>query len=463
MSKIQQPTDFGYFIYDDETEDYEYFDEDGNSTDQYGNLTISIDSIDPIIHTKNNVNINIGESNVSGMMSFGIDDNNFIMKYIRYASQLTDAYPEYHYATALSILSVITKRKVVCKLSIGNIYPNIWIWALGLSTYAKKSTAMRLGKNVLKDCGIKNDMPDYFSPEAFIEFLGIDGKGFWWIDEAGQKLANFQKSYMEDMKDMECKLYDNEGFTKKLRTTKNKDKQTEFFVKDPFITQFLMTTPETFKSRTTILDVTSGWFPRFLYFSPSYSKDWKGARILNDHDILNRRKIKEIVDKLIKFVEDTKGEIQFHIESSAMNYWNDWQRKKYNILGKTNDEYTGLLNGRLQIYAIKVAILIEIGENNWKSVTLKNMIESCRQIDEYFFPVARFLVDDIGMNEDKNLFDKVTGTLKRSGNKSLYWSELLRRCKIDKGRMKGVLETMEEAGMVKWNKARNLIQLTDIR
>lgn len=400
--------------------------------------------------------------NIPGSINLGLDENNFIMKYIQYASRLTDAYLEYHYATALSILSTITKRKVVCKLSIGTIYPNTWIWALGLSTYAKKSTAMKMGEDILDDCNITNRMPEYYSPEGLIEFLDTNSKGHLWIDEAGQMLANFQKAYMEEMKDMMCKLYDNKGFSKKLRTSKSKDKQTEFYVTSPYISQFLMTTPETFKSRTSLLDITSGWLLRYLYFSPEYKKDWKGARILDNFDIVNRREIKNSINAKIRFIDSVKNEILFRIEPKGLDYWNDWQEKKYNELGKSNDEYTGALLGRLQIYVIKLAMLFEIGENSYEIIRLESIKEACKQVDEYFLPVARSLVDDIGMNEDKNLFDKVTGTLKRSGNK-VYWSELLRRCKVDKDRLKSTLETMEEAGMVKWDKKHNLIELMKLK
>lgn len=459
MSRTRQATDFGYFIYDDDTNDYEYFDDNGNPTDEYGTL------INPSSNSSTiNINVPYNIYNIPGMINLGLDENNFIMKYIKYASQLTDAYLEYHYATALSILSTIVKRKVVCKLSIGTIYPNTWIWALGLSTYAKKSTAMKIGEDILDDCGISNRMAEYFSPEGLIEFLDFNPRSYLWIDEAGQMLANFQKSYMEEVKDMMCKLYDNRGFSKKLRTTKNKDKQTEFSVTNPYITQFLMTTPETFKSRTTLLDITSGWLLRYLYFCPEYKKDWKGARILSSLDIVNRKEIKNIVNTKIRYIDSLKNnvEIQFQIEPIAMDYWNSWQEKKYNELGKTNDEYTGALVGRLQIYVIKLAMLFEIGENNYNTITLKNMKEACKEIDEYFLSVARMLIDDIGMNEEKNLFDKISGILKRSGNK-LYLSTLIRRCKVDKDRIKNTLESMEEAGMVKWNKARNLIELIALK
>jgi len=411
---------------------------------------------------KDTTTINDVLYSIPGSINLGLDEDNFIMRYIRYASRMTDAYLEYHYATALSILSTITKRKVVCKLSIGTIYPNTWIWALGLSTYAKKSTAMKLGEDILDDCGISNRMPEYYSPEGLIEFLDSNSKGYLWIDEAGQMLANFQKAYMEEMKDMLCKLYDNKGFSKKLRTSRSKDKQTEFYVKNPYITQFLMTTPETFKSRTSLLDITSGWLLRYLYFCPDYKKDWKGARILDDSDIVNRKEIKDSINNKIFTIDSSGVDIQFKIDPKALDYWNSWQEKKYNELGKTNDEYTGALIGRLQIYVIKLSMLFEIGENSWNTIGLKNIKEACKQVDEYFLPIARTLIDDIGMNEDKNLFDKVTGTLKRSGNQ-LYWSKLLQRCKVDKERLKNTLATMEEAGMVKWDKKRNLIELIQIK
>ena len=58
----------------------------------------------------------------------------------------------------------------------------------------------------------------------------------------------------------------------------------------------------------------------------------------------------------------------------------------------------------------------------------------------------------------EKLFDKVSGTLRRSGNK-LYYSELLRRCKVDQEHLKSILKTMEEVGMIKWDEKRNIIEL----
>lgn len=58
----------------------------------------------------------------------------------------------------------------------------------------------------------------------------------------------------------------------------------------------------------------------------------------------------------------------------------------------------------------------------------------------------------------ENLSDKITDSLRRSGNK-LYWSELLRRCNVDKEYLKNTMETLEETGIVKWDRKRNLIEL----
>ena len=456
--------ELGKWEYDEDTEEYTYLDEQEIEIDTGKGYKERYDSPSSNSPSSSSGGNSPG-NNVPGVLNIGLDENNFIMKYMRYAGTLTDAYPEYHYATALSILSAIANRRIVCRLNIDTIYPNIWSWGLGISTYSKKSTAMKKGEEILDDCDIKNRMMEYYSPEGLVEFLDKNPRCYLWIDEAGQMLETFEKSYMGEMKDMMCRLYDNRGFSKKLRTSIRKNKQTEFHVTNPYITQMLMTTPDTFKSKTTVLDITSGWLLRYLYFVPEYTKPWMGARILGESDLINRKEIINRIKIKIQKINQFKdgNELQIGIENEGMDYWNNWQKKKYEDLGKSNDEYSGALIGRYQIYVIKLAMIFELGEDdwNWNKIKLKNIKEACRQVDEYFLPIARKLIEDIGTNEHKNIMDKINGILKRSGGK-IYWSKLLFSCKQDKEFIKRALETMEEAGMVQWNRKRNLISIRQI-
>jgi len=424
--------------YDDETEEFKYFDNFGNQLNEDGYV------INP--HITNQTPI-ADICDATGRLNVNLDENNFIVKYMRYASQLTDAYPEYHYATALSLLSIIANRKVVCKLSTSQIYPNLWIWALGTTSVAKKTTAMIKGEEFLIDCNINNRLVDYFSPEGLTEFLDSGSKCYLWLDEAGQMLANFQKPYMEDIKDMMCKLYDGRGYSKKNVT--KKDRQSDFEVKLPYLTQFLMTTGEIFKSRTNMLDMTSGWLWRFLYFYPKYDKPTMDVRLLTDTDTVSRREITSLINAKLNIIKSLKenAEISMIPEPKVLDYLNSWYNKHVSNISKSQNNITGALVGRLQTYAIKLAMLFEIGENNWTTIRLKSIKEACRQADEYFIPNTKALIEEIDTNESKNFYDKIMGIINQSRGQ-IFYSVLLRKSKIDQSKLDNILNTLVASNQI---------------
>lgn len=76
--------------------------------------------------------------------------DNFVVKYINYWQTRTDAYPEYHHAAALILLSIIADRILVYKLSAAMIYTNIWAMCLGKSSISRKSTAVNKTRHILE-------------------------------------------------------------------------------------------------------------------------------------------------------------------------------------------------------------------------------------------------------------------------------------------------------------------------
>jgi len=71
-----------------------------------------------------------------------LEPDNFIQEFIRYGETVTDSYQDYWFAGGISCLSIAVNRNVVIKLRQGAIYPNVWINILGLSSLARKSTAI---------------------------------------------------------------------------------------------------------------------------------------------------------------------------------------------------------------------------------------------------------------------------------------------------------------------------------
>ncbi|MDD3566578.1 MAG: DUF3987 domain-containing protein, partial [Methanothrix sp.] len=370
----------------------------------------------------------------------GLEDDHFISQYMEYGAATSDAYPEYHYSGASTLLSVAVGRKLVLKLKQERIYPNIWSFNLGPSTISRKSTALGKTEEMLRTVCPNTAIPKSFSPEALIEFLSEYPVSYLVKDEVGHLLANMRKPYMEEVRDFFSEIYDNRDFRRKLRTGKRKDK-TDFQITNPYIVQSYATTNTLFREYTTTLDLTSGWLLRFLYFAPNYRKPSMafGLETGVEAELYGRSLgrfsgLYRLFSKL--------GETPIEPEPEAMEYFQRWQLNNEEALMRENDEVALSLFGRLQVYALKLAVLFTIGRRGYKvgdKISLRYMKEAVRQVDEYFLPVGRAVVLEVGRSELTNLQNRIIGCLERRGGK-MKRPDLLRDLHV---RIKDVTEALE--------------------
>jgi len=347
-----------------------------------------------------------------------LEPDNFISEYLEFGAATCDAYQEYHFSGALTLLSAAVGRKLVIKLKQGPIYPNIWSFNLGPSTISRKSTAIAKMEDMLKVVCPDIAIPKSFSPEALIEFLSECPVAYLVKDEVGQLLASMRKQYMEDVRDFFSEIYDNRDFRRKLRTGKRKDK-TDFKITDPYIVQSYATTNTLFREYTTPLDLTSGWLLRFLYFAPNYKKPSMAFEVETGTEAeLYGRSLGRFsgLYRLFSQIEETEIEI----EPEAMKFYQEWQLSTENALMEENDEGSLAMWGRLQVYALKLAVLFTVGKKGYQvgdKISLAYMTEAVRQVDEYFLPVGRSVAEEVGRAEQTNLQNKIIGTLERHGGK----------------------------------------------
>lgn len=361
-----------------------------------------------------------------------LSKDNFIEKYVSCMSKTTDAYREYHYSCALAILSIMTNRNAIMYLQQGTVYANIWSFCIGISTYSKKSTALKRARDLLKDLTPSNELPQSFSPESFVEVLAENPRAWLIKDEVGSLLVSIQKkTYMSDIRDIFCELYECNNYRRVLRKNKS-GSENRFYVDDPFITQVFATTPETFRNNTELIDLTSGWLIRFLYFSPRYWKPSKPYTPLSE-DL--RREISSIKDEMAKLFSVFRDiPIEFRLSSDSLDYFQGWQLQRENELFEEGDSIKQSIFGRLTTYALKLAMVFKLGSSEFinymekKNYTPeegeiveiedKYTIEACRQIDEYFLPMGISITRQVERNETTSVQNKILGIVQRKGGKA---------------------------------------------
>jgi len=230
-------------------------------------------------------------------------------------------------------------------------------------------------------------------------------------------------------------------------------------IKDPYLTQWLMTTPENFREHTRQLDTTSGWLVRYLFLYPYYRKQWTGFRQMTPDDIKrytdvvgSLTSIKAVISGLLAGSNTT--EIEMTMSDSAWKFFNNWQKDIETNALNNMDKIALSILGRLEIYVIKLAMLIELGKPNFTpEITEDTVKTSCRWITDYFLPVARRISMEVEWNESKNMQEKILGILKNN-NGEMTLRDLMKKMHMRKSDILAELDSLVASEEITMTKSR---------
>ncbi|AIY90205.1 DUF3987 domain-containing protein [Geoglobus acetivorans] len=375
-------------------------------------------------------------------IELNLPEDNFITKFMRMAERRTDAYKEYHFIGAISILSRIAGRRVYVDFLHERVYPNVWAMTLGDSTISRKSTAMKIAKTVVEFVGIRGFfLPHDFSPESLIQILSQKSTGAIWHPEGGKLLATLKKQYAIDLRDFLCILYDGENYYRTLR-------KEEFEITDPYVTIWLAMTPAVFKKHSTTLDFESGFLARFIYVNPQYEKEWRPFGLATKEDLEAFEEVCEFLKEIHMRVVDSKEDIRIDFDPEAFEFYQEWQRRWEEEVIRTKNQILATLLGRYYLYAVKLAMLFTLGDKEFEPIiTLEYIQEACRVVDEYLLPYAVNLIKELEWDEERNLQEKILGTLKRHGGE-LTRRDLLRYLHKPLREVSEALEALVHSGEI---------------
>jgi hypothetical protein len=380
--------------------------------------------------------------------------DNFIQRFMGYGHDLSDAYPDYWFASGLFALSVVADKKIVVGLRQMIVYPNLYIAILGKSSLARKSTAVNTVEDLLyKIWPFLRDavVPTEFSPEAFIEHMDAHPHAPWVRDEAAGVLSLMKKDYMRGFKDSLMQLYDCQPIHRVLRTSQRKNAKTDFKVDDPYLNMLWATTGASFGANTDLIDTLSGFLARFLFFFPQGMKPrWlpleKGSALNSDLADIVQSQLQSIANRVC----DIKDRVDLDISPEANTFWAKWQKEQEDKWTASNDDFNAQIYSRMAPVVIKLAMLFELGSPDFdpqRAIRLEFVQEACRLVETYLMPTSRAVYDIVGSNLEKNVIDRIVQYLKNHNGKSTA-KEIKRDIKIKKADFDEYLSTMIDSDVV---------------
>lgn len=382
----------------------------------------------------------------------------FVERYIKWASDLTDAAPQYHQAGAFVILSGILSGSITLNTSFGTIIPNLWFMILADTTLTRKSTAMDISMELLSDVSPDAIMATDGTPEGILTALKDRPKqpSIYFRDEfTGLLDAMTTKDYMAGMAEQFTKLYDGKQIKRLLR-------KEEIRINDPRFIMFTGGVKTKTQNLLTEEHVNSGFIPRFIFITAV--ADRSRVRPVGPPININLEAKAKIRDELIdinfkynsprmivmpdgKTTAHLKPDFEVVLTPQAWQRYNDLEETLTNAALDTGLPHLTPVYDRLAKSTLKAAILIAASEANGEhdqiTVELEHIIHAiyyCRHWHVY----ASEIVNGVGKSQDERTIDQIVKFVEESGSIGVGRSDIMRKFRLDSRRAELLLTTINQ-------------------
>jgi len=386
----------------------------------------------------------------------------FVERYIRWATNLSDAAPQYHQAGAFIILSAVISGALRLPTSFGNVVPNMWFMILADTTLTRKTTSMKIATNVLEEVMPSAIMATDGSVEGILSALK-DRPGtssIYHRDEfAGLLEAMTHKDYMAGMAETFTKLYDGDNLKRLLR-------KEEIKITKPVFIMYAAGTKTRIQNLLNEGHIDSGFIPRFVFITAIADPD--RVRPVGPPKTVNIEERSLITDELfdINFRYNSprlvvmngghgsanlKPEFEAELTPAAWTRYNKLETTLTNSALESGLNHLTPVYDRLSKSTLKAALLIAASTQGADGTTIKvteediiHAIYYCRHWHMY----ASEIVNSIGDSQDERLMTQIHDFITHTGKLGVTRAELMRRYKLDSRRAELLFTTLLQRKMM---------------
>lgn len=395
-----------------------------------------------------------------------IVEDAFIHEYKTWASQATDAPEQYHELTCFIALSAVVSSGLWLAVDWGEIVPNLWGLLLGESTLTRKTTAMRLAVDMLKDIDDSLILATDGSAEGLLSGLAQRPKrvSIFWKDEVSGLFDSInRKDYLAGLPETLTQLYD---VPKVLTRLLRKETIT---ISEPYFIFFGGGIRDKVYSLLNDEYILSGFLPRFLVVSGE--NDLSRLRRTGPPSAVSTERKDNVARTLTDLRESYNVSVPMEVFGQQVNLptriearlsddaWAEFQRIE-EILTRTGYEcdlpMLGLpLFQRLGFSLLKMALLVaasrrEPDSSNRLHVELGDVQQAAFYIQKW----GKYSID-LMMNTGKSNHEKILERLiKRvKDNPGVTKSEIMQRMHLSTRDTKDLLDTLQDRGLILVKKA----------
>jgi hypothetical protein len=386
--------------------------------------------------------------------------------YVDFGKIVTYSIPEFHFAAALSIVSMAVGRKIKMQVGMTNAHPNIFAMVVGATTISGKSAACDMAVCLLSPLVLHEEELDMtssvkimrgtISEPALKQDLADTYNRLWYYDDCAGFFDTINDGWNKPMLGTLCAIYDGSPTEHTLsRTRDNQPRQ--WICPHPYVSILFNTTYHDIEQRASSNLFTSGFSPRVMWFIGQGGSPRKNVERTLD-DIAMEKDIKrrvEIIKNALRTLNDDS--IVFGVCDKIEQWRLDLTLAH---LGREHETYRVAIS-RGFMHAYKIAALLSVTDPsiqerifNCSSYPINLRIpdehseEAIRIVETYLMPRTLYVYGLCNQADDKNHQIKILKALEHFGG-SADRTSILRKTHMNSKDVTISLKTLEESGEVK--------------
>jgi hypothetical protein len=361
----------------------------------------------------------------------------FLRSYVDYAHKFTSSPRELHLAVGLALLSATLTNRVYTYAWGRRLYANIWIVEVADSGICRKTTAMSLGIDILREVNPNIIFPNELTREKFWDYLTGQSYGLMPIWEFSSMTENLDKEYQIGLKADLTSIFDSSTMK---RQTKSETQE----IKDSALTILSATTISWMQLKKE--DFKGGFFARFLYMPAHFTMDdWKG--LVTHRDAVARQ---ELIDWMRKLAE-LEGDIDLSDVKDKINEWLRHHDERV-FIKDPNSDLDGFYS-RAGTLVIKLAILFEISHSSALVITEQSADNAIALVEYLERSLETVIQGKMFENKVTKDVDKLVEYLGRNNGK-LDRTTIAKNMHLTKKQLDEVVTTGEDMGLIKLTAVR---------
>jgi len=193
--------------------------------------------------------------------------------YVEYGCKIQDAYPEFHLANVMTLLSFITPAKM--EMAFDDVWNNVWMFVFGKAGQSGKSTTQSLVTTMYKkieDLNKAEMLPNKVTPERLTQLMAEHDTRLWVVDEASGFMKNMKRDYASENTEVLLKIYSHTEVSKSTVARRNADGEVieggTIRCDNPHVGMCWYTTPEMFAKHASYDLFDNGFYMRPMFLLP---------------------------------------------------------------------------------------------------------------------------------------------------------------------------------------------------